>query len=428
MTPHSSSEPHPKAGGRALALLPLLPLAAVYGVQYFDQILLGLFVQPIKLELGLSDTQLGLLTGAAFALLYTILGLPLARVADRSSRKRLIVICTAVFSLATAASGLAVGFISLCIARMLVAVGEAGTMPAAVSILADAYRPHQRRLVMSLHSCGAFLATAVGLLAASLLSSVLSWRSVFLIAGIGGVILALIVAWSVAEPIRQAAPAGGEARSLTRDLKTILRKPTFLLLALALGIGAIASAAMINWFPAFLARSQKVPQPQIMLYLAIAWGVAATSGGVFFGMLTNWLHARGGRLPLFVLGALIFTFSMVACLVFLTNTTMTTIAVFMVAFFLMGGIRGPAFAVIQDIIPQEMRATASAIFMFSMYFIGFTLGPLLTGIISDLLGASEGPESLRYALLFVVATSGSLGAILAIISALFYPGGSDQRL
>ena len=412
--------------GRAwsLPLLPLVPLSAVYGVQYFDQILLGLFVQPVKADLSLSDTQIGLLTGAAFTLLYTIMGLPLARVADRNSRRKLIVICTIVFSLATAASGLATGFLTLCLARMAVAIGEAGTMPAAVSMLADVYRPSQRRLVMSLHSCGAFVAMAIGLVVVSFFSLTLGWRAVFIMAGGAGLLLALWFAWAVDEPSR-GSPANSSG-NIAHDLKKILSKATFVLLALALGVGAISSSAMINWFPAFLARSQHVAQPQIVLYLAAAWGIAATTGGIVFGVLTNWIYTKGGRLPLLVLAALLLSFSLVACLTFSMTSTSATVVAFMGTLFLMGGVRGPAFAVIQDIIPQAMRATASAVFMFSMYFIGVTLGPLLTGVISDDFGISEGPEALRHALLIVVATSGCAASALAVAAALFYPGAEAE--
>ena len=393
----------------------LAVLSLVYGIQYLDQILLGLFIQPIKAEFVLSDTQAGLLTGVAFTILYVLLGLPLARLADRGNRRNIVLASATLFSIATACCGLTVGFLSLFAARMCVAIGEAGTIPASVSMLADRFPPSRRRIAMSLHSAGGFVGTATGLLAVGLASTILDWRHVFVIAGLLGLALALCVALLVREPPRVTGAAA--PKTFLADLAELLRIRSYVLLVLGMGIGAIASAAAINWIPAFLARSHAMPQREIVLFLAAAWGVGATSGSVFFGFLTNRLNRASGSRPLLVVASLMILFPAMCCAAFLAGSAGLTLVAFGAALFLMGGIRGPAFAAVQDVVPARCHATANALLMFSMYVIGVTLGPLLTGAISDTLSGGLGAEALRYALLVVIACAGLAGSLFVTASA-----------
>jgi MFS family permease len=294
----------PKSRTADVALLAILSL--VYGIQYLDQILLGMFIQPIKTEFALSDTQAGLLTGLAFTALYVVMGLPVARLADRGNRKLIVLASAVIFSGATIACGLAAGFLSLFAMRMLVAVGEAGTIPASVSMLADAFPPSKRRLVMSFHSCGAFFGTAIGLLFVGLVSSSLGWRHIFGIAGAFGLFLALLVALFIREPARingSTAP-----RTFYHDFRKLIGTKPYVLITLSLAIISISSSAAINWVPAFLARSFGMEQRHIVLFLAAVWGLGATSGGVAAGFLTNWLYTKGGRWPLLVVGSLMILF------------------------------------------------------------------------------------------------------------------------
>ncbi|GAY22811.1 spinster family MFS transporter [Sphingobium fuliginis] len=404
----------PRTNPSDAALLAILSL--VYGAQYLDQILLGMFIKPIKAEFALSDTQIGLLTGVAFTALFVILGLPMARLADRGSRKLIVLGCATIFSLATIFCGLSVGFLSLFAMRMLVAVGEAGTIPASVSMLADVFPPSKRRLAMSFHSCGAYFGTSLGLLFIALATDVLSWRHIFAIAGAFGLILALLVAVFVREPKR----VGGAAAPATfmQDLRKLIVIKPFVFLSLALGVMSIATSAAINWVPAFLGRSHGMSQQQIVLFLAAVWGLGATTGGVISGVVTNRLYRMGGRWPLLVVGCLMIFYPAMCSVAFLAADASITMIGFGFALFVMGGIRGPSFATVQDIAPAHCRATANAILMFSMYAIGVSLGPLLTGIISDILNASFGAESLRYALLAVIASAGVLAATLVGLAAL----------
>lgn len=412
----------PKSRTADVALLSILSL--VYGIQYLDQILLGMFIQPIKTEFALSDTQAGLLTGLAFTALYVVMGLPVARLADRGNRKLIVLASAVIFSGATIACGLAAGFLSLFAMRMLVAVGEAGTIPASVSMLADAFPPSKRRLVMSFHSCGAFFGTAIGLLFVGLVSSSLGWRHIFGIAGAFGLFLAVLVAVIVREPARingSTAP-----RTFYQDFRKLIGTKPYVLITLSLAIISISSSAAINWVPAFLARSFGMEQRHIVLFLAAVWGLGATSGGVAAGFLTNWLYTKGGRWPLLVVGSLMILFPAMCGVAFMATRPEITLIAFAVALFLMGGIRGPAFATVQDLVPQSCQATANALMLFTMYAIGVTLGPLLTGIASDALSSAFGAESLRYALLGVIGSAGLVAAILVALAASSMPTETDH--
>jgi predicted MFS family arabinose efflux permease len=396
-----------RASERRNAATLLVLLSAVYGLQYLDYVLLGLLVQPIKQSLHLSDTQAGLLVGVAFTLFYVVLGFPLARLADRRNRKYIVIMSVALFSLATAACGLAGGFASLFVARVCVAVGEAGTMPSAVSMLADRFKPSTRNLVMGIHSSGAYLGTAVALLVLSAITAIVTWRAIFWSVGTVGLILAALMAIFGHEPPRQDNTL--PARSFLADLRVLIRNKPYVLITLGLGAVCIPSAAAIGWVPALLARSYGLAQTRIVLFLAVAWGVCATTGSLSLGYVTNKLHRRGGHGPLLVLSILSLAFPFVFLAAFTISKPIPTLVEILAAFFLMSGIRGPAFATVQDIVPGSLQATASAVLMFSMYGIGVTLGPLVTGMMSDALTAYAGSNALKYALSIVMG----LGAVSA---------------
>jgi len=418
-----ASSPAQKSGASHIATLLILSL--VYGAQYLDQILLGMFIQPIKAEFALTDTQVGLLTGLAFTALFVILGVPVARLADRGSRKLIILASATIFSIATILCGVSVGFLSLFAMRMLVAIGEAGTVPSSASLLADLFPSSQRRLAMSFHSCGAYFGTAIGLLFVGLATAVLSWRHVFGIAGAFGLVLAVLVALFVREPERTGATAA--PTNLLQDGRKLLAIRSFVFLSLAMGVISISTAAAINWVPAFLARSHGLDQKHIVLILAGVWGIGATSGGIISGVVTNRLYRAGGKWPLVAVGSLAVIFPVLCCAAFLVTSASTTVILFGLALFTMGGIRGPAFATVQDIVPANCRATANAVLMFSMYAIGVTLGPLLTGVVSDVMTASLGADALRYALLVVIASAGVVGAILMWLAAVTLVSPVDGR-
>lgn len=397
------------------AHISLVLLAAVYSIQYLDQILVGLFAEPIKAEFGFSDTEMGLITGLSFTLFYAICGIPLARLADRANRKHIIVASLAIFSVATAACGLAGGFASLFIARIFVAIGEAGTTPASVSILADRFTPAKRQLTMSLYTGAGFAGTAIGLLAIGLLSSMLSWRSVFQFAGLLGVFLAAVVAYRLREPFRPEPDRRQPDKNFFHVFAMLLRIPSYRWMAIGMGLALLATSSAMGWIPAFLIRSHAYSQTEVVLFLALGWGGGATIGTFVFGLVNARLRSLGGRLPLIIVGLLILGFASLFCLSFTSSSLLIVQGGIISALFMIGGLRGPIMALVQDIIPREIQATATASILFITYVIGAAVGPVLTGAVSDFLSAAHGADSLRLALIYVIFASGAAGS-----GALFY--------
>lgn len=394
-----------REGQTSLALL-----AAVYGLQYLDQILVGLFAEPIKAEFGLSDTRMGLITGLSFTLFYALCGIPLARLADRANRKWIIVGSLILFSAATIACGFATGFASLFVARILVAVGEAGTTPASVSILADRFDRQKRQITMSLYTGAGFTGTAVGLLLIGLLGAALSWRRVFHFAGLLGIILAVVVAYRLREPSRDESGRWEDRPDFVTVFVMLLRIRSYRWMAIGMGVALLATSSAMGWIPAFLMRSHGFSQTDVVLFLALGWGGGATVGTFAFGVLNAWLRPRGGRLPLMVVGGLILGFASMFCISFTTSSVLVVQGGIVGALFMVGGLRGPILALIQDIVPSNVQATATASILLLTYVIGAALGPVLTGGLSDWLSDEYGADSLRMALVCVIVASGVLGS------------------
>lgn len=284
-------------------------LSVVFGLQYMDQIMVGLFVEPIKRDFGLSDTQMGLITGFSFTFFYVLCGLPLARLADRANRKHIIVASLLLFSAATAACGLAAGFVSLFVARICVAIGEAGTTPASISMLAQRFDPSRRQMVMSIYTGAGFGGTALGLLVIGLLSASLSWRYLFIVAGMLGIVAAVLVAWRLREPYRAPSTDAAAGLHLGAAFWYLVRIPSFRWMAIGTGLALIAASSAMSWIPAFLVRSHGFTQSQVILFLALGWGGGATVGTFVFGALNARLRQLGGRWPLVVAVLLVLAFS-----------------------------------------------------------------------------------------------------------------------
>jgi predicted MFS family arabinose efflux permease len=396
------------------AWITLATLAAAYGVHALDRSIFTLLLEPIKRELALSDAQLGLLTGLAFAIFYAALGLPMARLADRWNRKHLIIISILIFSAATVASGLAGGFISLMLARVVVGIGEAGPTPASVSILSDRFPPARRPLAMSLFIAGALCGTTAGLLAIGVFGANVSWRGVFWAAGIGGLVVALLVFAFVREPRRRATEAVSE--DFGAAMVGLLRIPSFRWISVGSGLFAALIVSVQGWVPAFLTRSHGFDRNHIVLFLALAWGVGGVVGVTVLGALTNWIRKRGGPAVLIFVALLIAVTVVVLAIALSTPSTPVCIAALVLAFFLMPASQGPTFALVQDLTPPQRRATATALLQLISNGIGLGLGPLATGALSDALRPRLDSASLSAALLCVVVVAGGAGATAMLLA------------
>ncbi len=380
-------------------------LTVVYVVNFVDRQILSILLQSIKVDLGLSDFQLGLLGGTAFGIFYATLGVPIARIADFSSRKGVMTICLAIWSLMTAACGLAVGFWSLLLLRVGVGVGEAGGSPPAHSMLSDYYPPERRATALGVYSLGVPLGVLVGFMAGGWLDDTLGWRTAFMVAGLPGVGLALIVALTLREPPRgHSEPAGANLSapvppSASEAARFLWRSRSFRHTAIGSGLYAFVGYSTTNWAPAFLVRTHGMSSTQIGVSLALIIGVGGAVGIYLGGVLADRLAADDVRWRSWVPAiatALALPFGFV---VYTTSNTMLALAMLAPPTFFGLMYQAPALALGQSLATPAMRATAGAILLFAINIIGLAMGPAVTGLVSDALEPRFGEQSLGWAML-----------------------------
>jgi predicted MFS family arabinose efflux permease len=405
---------------RAQSWLTLAILMGTYGVHALDRVIFTLLLEPIKHDLALSDTQLGLLSGLAFALFYAALGVPIARLSDTWSRKYVIIISIVVFSAATVGSGMATGFATLLVARLCVGIGEAGPTPAAASILADRFAPALRPLAMSLFTAGALLGSSIGLLSIAFLGGNVDWRGIFWIAGGFGLLMSLIVTIGIREPKRRSKRQTNEPFKMV--LRALLHVRSFLCIAVGAGLFSLAVIASQGWAPSFLARTYGFERGQITLFLAFAWGLGGTLGAVLIGIATMRARRKGPTAVLSLLSAIALLDGIFFFVGFASSSVRICVGSLALGFFLSYSVLGPALALVQDMVAPARRATATATFQLIANGIGLGLGPLAAGLLSDAFNPTFGPNSLSLGLLIVI-TFGSVGGAALLFKARRYIDG-----
>jgi predicted MFS family arabinose efflux permease len=389
--------------GRRYPLYVLGVLLVVYTFNFIDRIVLGVLVPPIKAELGLTDTQLGLLGGTAFALFYTALGIPVGWLADRFNRVWIMTAALALWSAFTAVCGFTTSFVQLFLARLGVGIGEAGGVAPAYSFIADYFPPEQRARALSVYSFGIPIGSALGLIFGGVIASMVNWRAAFMILGVAGVLLAPLLLLTVREPLRGGLDGRAAAKpgsvSLADVARVLVRKPSFWGLSLAAASSSITGYGLFFWLPSFFMRSYGLTLIDVSLY----YGGITLIGGIAGVWLGGWLADRYGTarksayayLPAAAL-ALCIPFYFVGVL---SNMMVWSLLLFIVPTALALVWPAPTITAIQHLVRAEMRAVASAIFLFVNNLIGLGLGTLLIGALSDGLASRFGSESLRYAIL-----------------------------
>jgi MFS family permease len=383
----------PAASWYALGVLTFIN---IFG--YMDRIALSILMQPIKLDLHLSDQQLGLLSGIAFALFYAILGVPLARLADRSSRVRLISICLTLWSAMTAVSGLAQNYTQLFLARVGVGIGEAGCVPPAHSLIGDYFPRAKRALGISLFNAGAAVGVSGGMFMIGSLGETLGWRASLQIVGLMGLPLAALTFLTLRDPPRPKLEKS-QQESAIESIGALLRRPAFVHLALAFSLGQIATHGFSQWAPTFLMRSFNMGMAEIGAWIG---GISAGGGvlGVLVGgFLAAKLIPRDARWELWIPG---FAFSIcIPLFIIMVLSPFAWLVLLMKALiaFFGAAASGVAIAAVQSFAEPSRRATAVSLVLFLAAILGGGAGPYLIGLASDLLEPSFGKESLRYAFL-----------------------------
>jgi len=381
---------------------------------YMDRYMLAVLLPAIKADLGLSDTQIGFITGLAFTLFYATMGIPIARLADRKSRKTIIAIALSFWSLMTMLCGLAQNFIQLALARVLVGVGEAGASPPSHSLIADYFPLEKRATAISFFNIGAPVGILVGFLAGGWLTEFFSWRIALITVGAPGILLALVVAWRLVEPPRGHADghtAEAETPSLLFVFRTLWGNKTFRHISLGTGVYTILWLGVVQWLPSFYVRTHEMSLGTVSTWLAFILG-----GSQLIGILAGGFVAdRLGRLDLrwyaWVPSLAMLGSTPVFAYTFLTdNSIASMISLFFP--FMIGVMQGaPTFAIIQGVSDISMRATAAALMLLIANLIGGGLGPQAVGILSDLWANTYAEDSLGYALLWVSLIAGFWAAL-----------------
>lgn len=376
----------------------LLMLTLVYVFNFIDRQILVILQESIKQELLLSDTQLGLLSGLSFALFYVILGIPIARFADRGNRRNVVAIAVVAWSAMTALCGLAQNYIQLVLARVGVGVGEAGCSPPAHSMISDYFSENQRATALSIYSMGIYIGILFGFSLGGWLDANYGWRIAFLALGLPGVIFAMFFFFTVKEPRRTAVVDSTNRLSFWQVTRQLLQKRSFVYLAFAAGLHSFGTYALGNWLPSFLERLHGLSKADIGLYAGLILGIAGASGTLIGGYLADKLGKKDKRwyvkVPAFgAIAAIPFL------LIYYFHTSITVVlAALFIAYAAVSLFLGPSIAITHSLVPANMRAFASAVLFLVLNLIGLGLGPLFVGAISDWLAPYYGIESLRLAL------------------------------
>jgi MFS family permease len=405
-------------GGRVLAILLL-----AYIFNFIDRQIIGILAVPIKTQLELSDTQLSLMGGIAFALFYSGLAIPIAWLADRRSRVKIIALSVALWSAFTAACGLAQNFWQLFLARMGVGIGEAGGVAPSYALVSDYFPRERRARALALFSLGIPIGSALGVFFGGWIASHLDWRYAFLIVGLAGLPAALLVRLGISEPVRGGhdsvdGSASEPAPPFLTVARTLAATPSFWLLSFGAASGSILGYGLIFWLPSFFTRSFDLELGEVGWF----YGSIVLVGGVAGTWLGGWIGDRTGQanpsayalVPAicFLITAPVFAFGLFAPSL-ATGWILFTIGQMLALAWL-----GPVIAAVQHIVPPNMRATASASFLFINNLIGIGFGIFFLGFMSDTMAAAYGEESLRYSILY--------GLAFYLLSALLYFAASKR--
>ncbi len=379
-------------------------LFVVYVFNFIDRQILSILLEPIKADLGVSDTAMGFLTGIAFALFYTTAGIPIARWADPGTRRTVIALGLLVWSAMTAVSGLARVFWQLALARIGVGVGEAACSPPAHSLLADYFPPERRATALAVYAMGIHVGVLGGFLIGGWINELFGWRQAFFVVGLPGVVLALVVRLTVREPPRgvwEGAAAGAVATSTGEVLRLVWGLRTFRHMAFAAALHSFAAYGMASWGPAFLMRVHGMGTGEIGTWLGLISGIGGATGAVTGGMLADRLGRRDVRWSLWI-PALASLVQIPFWFAFLLLPEAVPALLWSIPATLGGAMwLGPVFATTQGLVPPHMRAMASALLLFVINLIGLGLGPQSVGVLNDVLAERAGTHAIRYSLLVV---------------------------
>jgi predicted MFS family arabinose efflux permease len=397
----------------------LAVLLLVYVMNFVDRQVLAILLEDIKADLQVSDTALGLLSGLAFALFYTLAGIPIARWADRGSRRLIVSLGLALWSGMTALSGLTQNFAQLALARVGVGVGEAAGSPPSHSLISDYFPPERRATALSIYAMGIYIGVMLGYLAGGWLNQAFDWRTAFIVVGLPGIPLALLVRFTVREPPRglsERGPVDTREVGLPEVARFLLARRSFVHLVLAASCQSLTGYAVLAWGPTFLVRVHGMTSGEIGVWVGLITGLGGASGAYLGGRLTDRLALRDVRWTMWI-PALVSLLGVPFAIPFLLLDDRQLALAAFVPFYVLGAMYvGPLWSMAQNLVKVRMRALASALLLFILNLVGLGLGPLVVGFLNDLLEPRFGSDAIRYSLLAVTLVG-------ALASPLFWLGG-----
>jgi predicted MFS family arabinose efflux permease len=362
-------------------------LLVVYTFNFIDRVVIGIIQEPIKQEFGLTDFQLGLLGGPAFAVLYTLLGIPIARFAERHNRMTILAICLGVWSAFTAACGFAINYATLFAARVGVSIGEAGCTPPANSVISDYFPPERRATALSIYALGIPIGSMIAAVGGGWIATEVGWREAFIWLGVPGVLLAVIVKLTVKEPPRSAPK--GDTPSFFAALGELAKKPTFWYVALGSALASFVGYGVGQYLTSFMIRTHGFTLFEGATLVGVVLGLCAAIGTFSSGFLADRISKRHPN-ALSWLPALGFA---VATPMYLLAFVLPNIWLAMPAL-MIGAVAhyfylGPMYAVTQGVVAPRTRATAVAVLLFIVNLIGYGMGPPAIGALSDFLAQGQ---------------------------------------
>ncbi|HIG02409.1 MAG TPA: MFS transporter [Myxococcales bacterium] len=392
-------------------------LTIMYTFNYLDRYVLTILVVPIQAELGLSDTTMGFLMGPAFAIFYTALGIPIARLADTHSRRMILSVSFVLWSVMTALAGLARTGLELTATRIGVGIGEAGGTAPAHSLISDYFPPERRTLGFGVFQQGVYLGQMLGLMVGAVLVAQVGWRMTFLIVGLPGVVLALVLYLTVKDPVRGAFDSAGPEEAQNSPLGEVFahlwRRPSFRFLMIGSGIASFAGTGFGFWLPVLFERAHGMTPMEVGLQLGPTMAISGSLGAIGAGLLTDRLARRDRRWLMWIPGASVLT-SLPFLIGVCVAPTATGALFYAIPSGLLGGGWAPAaYAAAQALAPPRMRALGASLLILCITLLGMGAGPQAVGILNDVLSPNFGEDAVRYSMVIVISSC-AIGALLLL--------------
>lgn len=395
-------------------------LTLVYILNYMDRQILAVLIEPIKADIALTDTQVGLLTGTLFAIFYGFITIPIAMLADRTNRIRIVAIGCFLWSLFTGISGLATSFLALAIARIGVAFGEAGGVAPSLSVLGDYFSPRRRVFAIALFTCASPIGILAGVMIGGLVADAYGWRAVFIGAAIVGLLLAPLLLKFAPEPPRgnfEPLPdPSAKPPSFGATLLLFVRRPTLVWMAISCGLFAMIANGLITWVPALLMRGYGASVRDVALYYGPVVGISLAIGLFSSGATISWFARRSLRAYTLIPAAAMLLCAPLFAGALSAGSWQMVLVWMALPLALINFVVPPALTLVQNLAPANVRSTASAILMLVLNLVGIGLGPLAIGVVSDILTPTMETDGLRYAMMITMVPISVLTSVSLLVA------------